>query len=132
MIWNLINLIFRFSGKIYFSSEKKDWLSALKSSKSYQDKIIFNKIKKLYNKILDKNSEFYERDGLILKNKPDEEYLIKFLKERIKISNNFEVLDFGGSLGSRFFFQIIILLKIIKLSGTLWNKKILSNMVKNF
>ena len=67
MIWSLINLIFRFSGKIYFSNEKKDWLSALKSSKSYQDEIIFDQVRKIYNNIIDKNSEFYERDGLILK-----------------------------------------------------------------
>ena len=44
MIWNLINLIFRFGGKIYFSKEKKNWLSALQSSKSYQDELFFGKI----------------------------------------------------------------------------------------
>ena len=103
MIWSLINLIFRFSGKIYFSNEKKDWLSALKSSKSYQDEIIFDQVRKIYNNIIDKNSEFYERDSLILKDKPNEIDLIKFLQNRIKLQDNLEVLDYGGSLGSRFF-----------------------------
>ena len=37
---------------------KKRLVVSFKISKSYQDAIIFNKIKKLYNKILDKNSEF--------------------------------------------------------------------------
>ena len=103
MIWNLINFIFKLSGRIYFSEEKKDWLSALQSSKTYQDEIIFNKIKKIYNGIIDKNSEFYERDGLVFKNKPDEKDLIKFLSDKIEIENNLEILDYGGSLGSRFF-----------------------------
>lgn len=102
MIWNLINLIFRFGGKIYFSKEKKNWLSALQSSKSYQDEIIFNKVKKIYDEI-SKNSEFYERDGLVLKSKPDETELINFLNDIIDKENTLEVLDYGGSLGSRFF-----------------------------
>ena len=103
MIWRLINLIFRLSGKIYFSNEQKNWLSALKLSKSYNDEIIFDKVKKIYDDLSDNNFEFYERDGLILRHKPDEEDLIKFLKDKIDINYNIEVLDYGGSLGSRFF-----------------------------
>lgn len=117
MIWSLINLIFRFSGKIYFSNEKKNWLSAVKSSKSYSDEVIFNKIKKIYDNLSDKNLEFYERDGLILRHKPDEEDLIKFLKDKIDINNTFEVLDYGGSLGSRFFSNF----NFIKNNKIKWN-----------
>ena len=103
MIWNLINLLFRLSGRIYFSNEKRDWPSALKLSKSYNDETIFNKVKKVYDNKLDIREEFYERDGLILENKPNETDLIRFLQERIIKEDNLEVLDFGGSLGSRFF-----------------------------
>ncbi|OUX35840.1 MAG: hypothetical protein CBE33_07005 [Candidatus Pelagibacter sp. TMED273] len=103
MIWNLINLIFRFCGKIYFSNEKKNWLNALEHSKSYEDEIIFNKLKEAYSKIDDINKEFYERDSLILKKKPNEQSLIKFLNKKILATNDREVLDYGGSLGSRFF-----------------------------
>lgn len=102
MIWYLVNLIFKFSGKIYFSGKKNDWSSALKLSKSYEDKTIFNKTKKTYEQVK-KNKEFYERDGLILKNKPNESHLIRFIKKNLDLKKNIEILDYGGSLGSRFF-----------------------------
>ena len=51
MIWQLINLFFRFSGRIYFSNEQKSWTTALRSSKSYNDKNIFNKLINLYDLI---------------------------------------------------------------------------------
>jgi len=117
MIWNLINLIFRLCGKIYFSNEKIDWLTALSLSKSYEDEIIFNKLKKTYNSIKDKNIEFYERDSCILKDKPNETDLIEFLQKNIVINNNREVLDYGGSLGSRFFSNY----KFIKNNKIKWN-----------
>ena len=117
MIWYLINLIFKLSGKIYFSNEKKNWLSALKSSKSYNDEIIFNKVKKIYDNLNNKKFEFYERDGLILSSKPDEKDLIKFLKDKIEINNSIETLDYGGSLGSRFFSNY----EFIKDSKIKWN-----------
>ena len=126
MVWNLINLTFRVIGKIYFSNEKKDWLSALKSSKSYQDEIIFNKVKNTYNNIINKNCEFYERDGLILKNKPNEENLIKFLQMKIAKKNNSEILDYGGSLGSRFFSNY----NFIKHNKIKWNIVEQKNFVK--
>ena len=103
MIWNLINLIFRLCGKIHFSNEKINWSTALNSSKSYEDEVIFNKLKRTYNSIKNKNIEFYERDSCILKNKPNEKNLIRFLQKKIIINNDREVLDYGGSLGSRFF-----------------------------
>jgi len=126
MIWSLINLIFRLCGKIYFSNEKKNWLSALRSSKSYDDIIIFHKVKKIYDNLTDKNSEFYERDGLILGSKPDEDDLIKFLKEKVDINNSIEVLDYGGSLGSRFFSNY----NFIKKNKIKWNIVEQENFVK--
>ena len=117
MIWNLINLLFRLSGKIYFSNEKRDWSSALKLSKSYNDETIFNKVKKVYDNKLDIREEFYERDSLILENKPNETDLIRFLQERIAKEENLEVLDFGGSLGSRFFSNY----NFIKKNKIKWN-----------
>ena len=117
MIWNLINLIFRLCGKIYFSNEKIDWLTALSLSKSYEDEIIFNKLKKTYNSIKDKNIEFYERDSCILKDKPNETDLIEFQQKNIVINDNREVLDYGGSLGSRFFSNY----KFIKNNKIKWN-----------
>ena len=126
MIWSLFNLIFRLSGKIYFSNEKKNWLSALRLSKSYDDKIIFDKVKKIYDNLTDKKSEFYERDGLILRSKPDEEDLIKFLKDKIDRNNAIEVLDYGGSLGSRFFSNY----NFIKNNNIKWNIVEQKNFVK--
>jgi putative methyltransferase (TIGR04325 family) len=118
MIWSLINLIFRFCGKIYFTNEKIDWISALKLSKSYNDEIIFDKVKKTYDDIIDKNYEFYERDGLTLRFKPDEKDLIKFLKKNKNETNSvIEVLDYGGSLGSRFFSNF----NFIKNNKIKWN-----------
>ena len=55
MIWNLVNLVFKLSGKIYFSNEKRDWSTALNYSKSYEDEIFFQKLKKVYNNIGDEN-----------------------------------------------------------------------------
>ena len=126
MIWSFFNLIFRLSGKIYFSNEKKDWLSALRLSKSYDDRIIFDKVKNTYDNLTDKKSEFYERDGLILRSKPDEEELIKFLKDKIDINNTIEVLDYGGSLGSRFFSNY----NFIKKNKIKWNIVEQENFVK--
>jgi len=117
MIWNLINLIFKLCGKIYFSNEKSNWQTALKSSKTYSDEIIFDKVKKIYNNLTDKKFEFYERDGDIFKHKLDEEDLIKFLKDKIEINNTIEVLDYGGSLGSRFFSNY----NFIKDNNIKWN-----------
>ena len=104
MIWQLINLFFRFSGRIYFSNEQKSWTTALRSSKSYNDKNIFDKIINLYDLIKHKDKEFYERDSLIFHQKPDETELINFLKQAIKnIKKPLEILDYGGSLGSRYY-----------------------------
>jgi putative methyltransferase (TIGR04325 family) len=128
---NLINLIFRLCGKIFFSSEKKDWSTALNLSKSYQDKIIFETLIKTLNNIKDKNKEFYERDTCILKNKPNERHLIKFLQKKILTNNNREVLDYGGSLGSRFFSNY----NFIKNNKIKWNIIEQKNLVqygKNF
>ena len=104
MIWNLIYFIFRLFNKIYFSSQKKNWKIALESSSSYQSQLIFDKVINCYEEIKNKNCEFYERDGLILDTKPNESDLIEFLKINLsKKKDTLEVLDFGGSLGSRFF-----------------------------
>ena len=89
MIWKIANLIFKLSNKIYFSDEKKSWRSAINSSQSYQDKIIFDKVIKCFKKIKNKKTEFYERDGWIFNEKPDESDLIGFLK---KISQKKKVL----------------------------------------
>ncbi|MDB4231526.1 methyltransferase, TIGR04325 family [Candidatus Pelagibacter sp.] len=104
MIWQLINFLFRFSGRIYFSNEQKSWATALQSSKSYNDKNIFDKIIKLYDLIKNKDKEFYERDSLIFHQKPDETELINFLNQTIKNTKKpLEILDYGGSLGSRYY-----------------------------
>lgn len=117
MIWKSVNFLFKLSGNIYFSNEKKDWFSALELSKSYEDNLILNKIKKIYDNIKDKNFEFYERDGLILNNKPDETNLIKFLKTCTTKNNSLHVLDYGGSLGSRYFSNY----NFIKNNNIKWN-----------
>ena len=118
MIWKIANLIFKLSNKIYFSDEKKNWRSAINSSQSYQDKIIFDKVIKCFEKIKNKKTEFYERDGWIFNKKPDESDLIEFLKKNIsEKKGTFQVLDYGGSLGSRYFSNY----KFIKNNNIYWN-----------
>ena len=75
MIWRLINFIFKIFDKIYFSAEKKNWSIALKNSKSYEDNAIVEKIIKTYEQIENYNFEFYERDGILFKQKFDEIFL---------------------------------------------------------
>lgn len=103
MIWTLVNYVFKIFGKIYFSNQKKNWKDALNNSKSYEDSMIAEKIIKAYDKINNKNCEFYERDGFIFNQKPDESDLINFLSKHLETNRSLEILDFGGSLGSRFF-----------------------------
>lgn len=103
MIWIIINFVFKIFGKIYFSREKKNWSKALEDSKSYQDNIIIDKVIKTYRNIKNLNLEFYERDGLLFEKKIDETNLLNFLNDHIDASKSLEVLDFGGSLGSRYF-----------------------------
>ena len=103
MIWTLVNYIFKFYGKIYFSNQKKNWKDALDNSKSYEDSMIAEKIIQTYEKINNKNFEFYERDGVIFNQKPDESDLINFLLKHLETNRSLEILDLGGSLGSRFF-----------------------------
>lgn len=104
MIWKFINLIFKLFNKIYFSNQKKSWELARNFSSTYQDIQIFKKVINCYKNIKNKNYEFYERDGFIFNIKPDESDLIQLLKDNIiKKKEAFQVLDYGGSLGSRFF-----------------------------
>jgi len=118
MIWKIANLIFKLSNKIYFSDEKKSWRSAINSSQSYQDKIISDKVINSFEKIKNKKTEFYERDGWIFNEKPDESDLIEFLKKKIsEKKSTFQVLDYGGSLGSRYFSNY----NFIKNNNIYWN-----------
>ncbi len=117
MIWRLVNFIFKIFGKIYFSPEKKNWSIALENSKSYEDNIIAEKIIKTYEQIENYNIEFYERDGILFKQKFDEVVLLNFLNENIKPGKFVEVLDFGGSLGSRFFSNY----NYINKNNIIWN-----------
>lgn len=104
MIWRSVNFIFKLFNKIYFSNQKKSWELARNSSSTYQNIQIFKKVINCYEKIKNKNYEFYERDGLIFNVKPDELDLIQFLKKNIaQKKETIQVLDYGGSLGSRFF-----------------------------
>ncbi len=104
MIWKIVNLIFKICNKIYFSEQKKSWELALAASNSYQDNSIFRKVIQCYEGIDNKEREFYERDGLLLEKKPDETDFISFLQHNIPINNKtFQILDYGGSLGSRYF-----------------------------
>ena len=127
MIWKIVNLIFKISNKIYFSDEKKSWSSAINSSQSYQDKIIFDKVIKCFEKIKNKKTEFYERDGWIFNQKPDESDLIEFLKKNVSKKNTpFQVLDYGGSLGSRYFSNY----NFVKNNKIYWNIVEQSRFVK--
>lgn len=117
MIWRLINFIFKIFDKIYFSAEKKNWSRALENSESYEDKTIVKKIIKTYEQIENYNFEFYERDGILFKQKFDETVLLNFLTENIKPGKFLEVLDFGGSLGSRYFSNY----NFINKNNIIWN-----------
>ena len=68
MIWKIVNLIFKLNNKIYFSDEKKSWRSAINSSQSYQDKIIFDKINNSTGKVYDIGCHKIFKQKVILKN----------------------------------------------------------------
>ena len=92
------------------------------NSKSYVDSIIAEKIIQTYEKINNKNCEFYERDGVIFNQKPDESDLIHFLLKHLEANRSLEILDFGGSLGKQVFSNYNFISKN-KISGILLNNK---------
>ena len=97
----LSNLI----GRVWLSHKYKSWKEAKKYSAGYEYSNILRKIKKIYKTQINElgHHEFYERDGILFKNKINDVEIIRFLNKAKKKLKNISILDFGGSLGSIYF-----------------------------
>jgi putative methyltransferase (TIGR04325 family) len=110
----------------------KKWKYAAKNSTGYSDKIIFNKTKKSFLKVIS-NKAKYERDSVLFYSENINYPLINIL---LKIQNKnrscLKVLDFGGSFGSTYFQNYSILGNKDKFHWGIIEQKKIVNFVKNF
>jgi putative methyltransferase (TIGR04325 family) len=110
--------LFKGKRKYGFFGNYKDWQSALKDSKGYDDPAILEKVKNSLLKV--KNGEaVYERDSVLFDHI---EYswpiLTSLLWIASKNNNRLNLIDFGGSLGSSYFQNINFLKHLSELK---WN-----------
>lgn len=99
-IKNLVNLIFQ--RKIKLSGSYKSWDEALRLSKGYSDKKIFEKTIKSVESVLSKQAKF-ERDSFLFYRESYDETLLEIFKKLKKNIKKINLCDFGGSLGSLYF-----------------------------
>ena len=94
----------------------KSWKEALKNSKGYSDKLIFNKTKKSFEKVL-KGIASYERDSVAFYTDNPNKELINIISRIVKKKNKINICDFGGSLASSYFQNI----KFLNKNKIVWN-----------
>ena len=99
-IKNLVNIILR--RKIKLSGNYKTWEDALKLSKGYSDRKIFEKTKKSLESVLSEQAKF-ERDSFLFYKESYDETLLSILTKIKKKIKRIHLCDFGGSLGSLYF-----------------------------
>lgn len=99
-IKNLANIILR--RKIKLSGNYKSWEEALKLSKGYSDRKIFEKTKKSLESVLSEQAKF-ERDSFLFYKESYDETLLSILTKIKKKIKRIHLCDFGGSLGSLYF-----------------------------
>jgi putative methyltransferase (TIGR04325 family) len=102
-----------------FRGNFKTWEQALRKSTGYNNKLIFNKVKK--TALLAKNGKIaFERDSVAFK---ESEYswplLAILLRIHYKKSNKINLIEFGGSLGSSYYQHSIFLKEVF--SEVRWN-----------
>ena len=113
-----------FTGEFYskeFEGPFKSWDKAKRYSRGYNDKKILEKVITAV-KFCQKNKNFFERDGTVIKDKKYPKKIINFLNKKYK-GKTLNVLDYGGSLGSFYFQNIKKLNSIKKVSWSIVEQK---------
>jgi putative methyltransferase (TIGR04325 family) len=109
----------------------KKWKYAAKNSTGYSDKIIFNKTKKSFLKVIS-NKAKYERDSVLFYSENINYPFINILsKIQSKHKSCLKVLDFGGSFGSTYFQNYSILGNKDKFHWAIIEQKNIVNFFKN-
>lgn len=98
----MINLFKKYFASISFNGSYKNWESASLKSTGYDNETFISKLKYKVIKVI--NGEFeYERDTILFKDKyysPNFLHVLLLLKD---FNNEYpKILDFGGSLGSKY------------------------------
>ena len=108
------------------------WLAAKNDSLGYDHKIIFNKSKESFLKVINGVAK-YERDSVPFYSDNVNYSLIKLLNSlQDKRKKPLNVLDFGGSFGSTYFQNLIYLKDKNKFNWFILEQKHIVNYVKNF
>jgi putative methyltransferase (TIGR04325 family) len=106
-----INPLFSWKGNF------NTWDDAKKSSKSYDNELIFDKIFKA-NHLVKHNENWFERDGSVFEKTYINPYLLSGILFSAINKSKLTILDFGGSLGSVYKQHFKFLKEIPRLS---WN-----------
>ena len=94
---------------IHYSLGYVDWCHALSGGGGYEDSAILNKVFDATKEVVEGRA-CYERDGVAFVERQYEHNLLSWLLYVInRTSGQLRVLDFGGSLGSRYFQNISII-----------------------
>jgi putative methyltransferase (TIGR04325 family) len=134
---NIAKNIIRFINKILKRDIKiignySSWLDAKNDSLGYDHKIIFDKSKESFSKVINGIAK-YERDSVPFYSNNINYPLIKLLNSIYdKRKKTLNVLDFGGSFGSTYFQNLIFLKNQNKFNWFVVEQKHIVNYVKNF
>jgi putative methyltransferase (TIGR04325 family) len=121
-----------FKREIKFEGSYKNWRAADNKSLGYDSSIIFNKAKKSFLKVINKEAK-YERDSVLFYSEEINSPLIKILKKKQdKKKICLKVLDFGGSFGSTYFQNYSILSDKNKFHWSIIEQKKIVNFAKRF
>lgn len=108
------------------------WLEAKNFSSGYDHKIIFDKSKESFLKVINGIAK-YERDSAPFYSDNVNYALIKLLNSiQYKKKKTLNVLDFGGSFGSTYFQNLIFLKNQNKFNWFVVEQKHIVNYIKNF
>jgi putative methyltransferase (TIGR04325 family) len=108
------------------------WLEAKNVSSGYDHKIIFDKSKESFLKVINGIAK-YERDSVLFYSDNVNYPLIKLLNSiQYKKKKTLNVLDFGGSFGSTYFQNLIFLKNQNKFNWFVVEQKHIVNYVKYF
>lgn len=115
-IYNYLRLIKRklFPRNVVWQGNYKTWSEALKHCSGYSEDDILKKVKNAALRV--KNGEAaYERDSVLFYKPQITEELVSTMQQIPLTNGVFNVLDFGGSLGSSFYQNRDIMLKMAPL-----------------
>ena len=92
-----------FFASIRYTKEYSNWKSAEENSLTYNNSIFFEKLESNYDNLIKKNDYKYERDTVLFKEIQYSIPLLVFFFQIQKKIEDFDILDFGGSLGSTYY-----------------------------